>query len=317
MYFYRHRMDAYASYGNDETPLPNGRIALGTSHLLPSSSKQPLDQSSPRKQFYNMSPKFSYIFPSDSKEIPELDLSKPTPAQILGPIKPYPIEESKVLELARKEIRRQWPNVFINACPSRPGPKHPNADRYWVISSDDPVADFGPCMGEERLARIYRGAHRSWRPLEVSAGNMWRKLRRGCMQDDSGGGSYHQYPTSSAFDGYHHHHNHHHQQQQIHGHRRTKRADAWMPNMAERKWLLNLLSNQIYFRIPQPWQDHIRIWEAAPSNPDEWDGETSDSPWILIESPKHRLCISIQDAGVAGRTSAVEGGRRVSEIFCR
>ncbi|KAK6497378.1 hypothetical protein TWF481_011787 [Arthrobotrys musiformis] len=209
----------------------------------------------------------------ETEETITRSVNNPTDTNIIKPTAPryvptvWPIRPHLVLEFARSKILRLWPYCHINGYSTQPSPHHPPASRYWVVSADN-LDVFEASLGDSYLSRFGRSGARWQRYSRLSATLAWNGLKNACSNVRLHGDA----RRSS---------------------RRT-REGLGMLNLAERKWLLGLLFNQLSFNVPQRWMSHVQIEESLPADYTVWLLR-HDIPWIRIRYPQGSLCISIGD----------------------
>ncbi|KAF3926816.1 hypothetical protein ABW20_dc0101317 [Dactylellina cionopaga] len=174
----------------------------------------------------------------------------------------WPVSEHLVLEFMRSKILHLWPYVSIHSQRSRPSADHPSATWYWTISTNNPKDTFGASLGETYLSGFKRCNAQRWHGgTQLSARLAWNGFRNAC------------FVLCGAVD--------------------REQKGAGMLNLAERKWLLGLLLNQISFNVPKTWTEHVRCEESLPVSHTDWLFR-SDAPWIVVRYPRGAVCIGME-----------------------
>ncbi|KAK6505942.1 hypothetical protein TWF506_010871 [Arthrobotrys conoides] len=147
----------------------------------------------------------------------------------------WPIRPHLIFGFVRSGILRLWPYCHIHGCLAQPSPNHPAASRYWIISANDPNA-FGPSLEASYLSSFAR------------RGIQWQRFSR--------------FPATLAWNGFRNACNN------IKFHQSTKKSKEGpnMLNLAERKWPLGLLFDQLSFNVPQRWMSHVQFEENYPAD---------------------------------------------------
>ncbi|KAK6539866.1 hypothetical protein TWF694_008705 [Orbilia ellipsospora] len=177
------------------------------------------------------------------------------------------ITEQKALKAMRSIIFNLWPDVQIHCCPSKPSIYHPDATLYWVVYADNIRNAFAASLGDTFLSKLYK---RRPQP-QLSATTTWGGgLKTLCCIGK---------PTSQGSE-----------KSLEYAKRKERKGDKSTLSMDERKWLLSILSKQLY----QQWFDQVHIAQSLPQDHAAW-ASREDAPWIAVGYPRGILCITIGD----------------------